>query len=111
MKRKKPEWMGSSVDEFIADEMKSPAFRVAFAEARAHRIKRAIAESIREARRQRHLSQITLARKAGTTQAVISRIENAKVNYLPGVEVLARIALALGANLEIAFVPRKPRTA
>jgi ribosome-binding protein aMBF1 (putative translation factor) len=73
--------------------------------ARANRIKRALAEAIRNARKRRGLSQAALSKRARTTQAVVSRIENLNTSYLSSVEVLARLAGALGAHLEIAFVP------
>lgn len=105
MERRRKKWMGTTVDAFLAAEMKSPAFRLAFSQARARRIKRALAEAIRGARKSRGLTQATLARRARTTQAVLSRIENPAVSYLPSVEVLARVATALHARLEIALVP------
>lgn len=102
---RKKNWKGSRVEEFLAEEMKNPAFRMAFSEARAKRIKRALAEAIRNARERRGLSQTALAKRAKTTQAVVSRIENPALSYLPSVEVLARLAVALGGHLEIALVP------
>ena len=47
------------------------------------------------------ISQRQLAKKAKTTQAVISRIENMTVS--PSVSLLQRIASALDKNLEIRF--------
>jgi ribosome-binding protein aMBF1 (putative translation factor) len=105
MSSKRKTWMGSGVEKFLAQEMGDPGFRMAFSEARANRIKRALAEAIRNARKKRGLSQATLSERARTTQAVVSRIENLNTSYLPSVEVLARLASALGAHLEIAFVP------
>ncbi len=105
LKLRENKWMGSKVEEFLAKEMKNPAFRMAFSEARARRIKRALAEGLRQLREGRGLSQAALAKRAKTTQAVVSRIENPAVPYLPSVEVLARLAVALGAHLEIALVP------
>jgi transcriptional regulator with XRE-family HTH domain len=60
---------------------------------------------IRKARESQGLSQAALSKRARTTQAVISRIENLNMPYLPSVGVLARLAGALGAHLEIAFIP------
>ena len=105
MNPKKKNWMGSGVEEFLAQEMRDVAFRMAFSEARANRIKKALAEVIRKARQNRGLSQAALSKRARTTQAVVSRIENLHTSYLPSVEVLARLAEALDAHLEIAFVP------
>jgi len=47
-------------------------------------------------------TQKELAERAGTKQANISRLENAKLN--PSVEMLQRVAYALGAELEVSFV-------
>ena len=110
MSPKRKTWMGSGVEEFLAQEIRDPAFRVAFAEARANRIKRALAETIRNARKRHGLGQAALSKRARTTQAVVSRIENLNTSYLPSVEVLARLAGALGAHLEIAFVPKAQRS-
>lgn len=109
MKHKAPSWAGSTADEYIAEQMADPSFRIAFAKARAKRIKRAIAEAVQGSRKRMKLSQTALAKRVRTTQAVISRIESADTPYLPSVEVLSRIALALGAHLEVSFVqsPRK----
>ncbi|MBI3014506.1 MAG: XRE family transcriptional regulator [Candidatus Tectomicrobia bacterium] len=96
--------MGSRVEEFLAQEMTEPTFRVAFAQAGAKRIKRALAEAVRKTRESQGLSQAALSKRARTTQAVVSRIENPKTSYLPSIEVLARLATALGAHLEISFV-------
>ena len=101
----KKRWMGSGIEEFVAQEMRDPAFRTAFSEARTKRIKRALGEMIRKARESQGLSQAALSKRARTTQAVISRIENLNTPYLPSVGVLARLAGALGAQLEIAFIP------
>lgn len=47
------------------------------------------------------ISQIDLAKKANTTQAVISRLENMAVN--PSLELLQRIARALNVSLKVQF--------
>ena len=111
MGHKKPYWRGSSIKEYIADQMKDPEFRLAFADARAKQMERAFAGAIRSARRRLGLSQVILAKRVKTTQAVISRIENSATSYLPSVEVLNRIAMALGAHLEIAFVAEERKAA
>jgi len=49
------------------------------------------------------LTQAQLAKKAGTTQAVISRLENASVK--PSLDSVVKIAEALGAVVEIQLVP------
>ena len=45
------------------------------------------------------MSQQELAKKAGTTQAIISRLENSAFN--PSLNLLKRISLGLGSKLNI----------
>ena len=50
-------------------------------------------------------TQKELAKKAGTKQANISRLENALLN--PSIKMLQKVANALGARLEIQLVPEE----
>ena len=61
-----------------------------------------LAKNIIELRKKRNLSQAELAKKVGTKQPVISRLETASVK--PSIALLERIAQALGAKLEIKFI-------
>ena len=54
-----------------------------------------------EARMKKNLSQHDLARKIGTSQAAISRIENMSGN--PSLHLLKRIANALSVKLQISL--------
>jgi UDP-N-acetylglucosamine 1-carboxyvinyltransferase len=56
-------------------------------------------ELIREARRRHGLSQTRLARRVGTQQSAISRIEADEVS--PGVETLMLLLNAMGERLEL----------
>lgn len=60
-----------------------------------------VGESVRAAREAAGLSQRELARRAGTTQAVISRIEMGSVGAT--LTTLNRIAGSLGVDLEVSF--------
>jgi len=64
-----------------------------------------VGELVREARESAGLSQRELARRAGTTQAVISRIEMGSVGAT--LTTLQRIATSLGVDLEVSFRLRK----
>ena len=64
-----------------------------------------IAMMIVEARHKAGLSQNELARKLGTTQSVISRIENGNQNL--SVNVLAKIAEVLDCNLTVHLRPHR----
>lgn len=62
-----------------------------------------IIDQLIEKRKQQHLSQTELAKKANMTQSVIARIESKKT--VPQIDTLMKIIIALGCTLEI--VPRK----
>jgi transcriptional regulator with XRE-family HTH domain len=58
---------------------------------------------IREARRRHGLGQAELAKRLGTSQPAISRIEHDQVS--PTVETLERILNALGETLRVSILP------
>jgi predicted transcriptional regulator len=59
----------------------------------------AVVEQLIKLRNAYNLSQTELAKKIGTTQAVISRIENGTVNV--GIDFLAKVAKAFDKKIEI----------
>jgi transcriptional regulator with XRE-family HTH domain len=63
-----------------------------------------IARNIYELRTKAGLSQVELARKVGTTQSVISRLEDADYEG-HSLDMLRRIAAALENRVEIRFIP------
>jgi DNA-binding XRE family transcriptional regulator len=63
-----------------------------------------IARKIYELRAEAKLSQAELARKVGTTQSAISRLEDADYDG-HSLEMLRRIAAALEKRVEIRFLP------
>lgn len=65
----------------------------------------ALARKIRRLRERRGLTQAELAELAGTGQAAIARIESGKA--VPKLDLLARIASALGARLTVNLTPAK----
>ncbi len=64
-----------------------------------------VALAVVEARDKAGLSQVELAKKLGTTQSVISRIENGNQNL--SVQILAKIAQILCCDLTVALRPHK----
>lgn len=58
---------------------------------------------LRDARRRHGLDQRALARRAGTSQTQISRIERGEIS--PSVETLSRLLAAVGERLELAAAP------
>lgn len=64
----------------------------------------AIVQAIIDARVKKKISQEELARRMGTGQAVISRLENA--NAKPSLSLIRRLAHALDLKVELHFTPR-----
>lgn len=64
----------------------------------------AIVQAIIDARVKKKISQEELAKRMGTGQAVISRLENA--NAKPSLSLIKRLANALGLKVELHFTPR-----
>lgn len=64
-----------------------------------------VAEMIINARKTAKVSQARLAKKIGTTQSVISRLESGKTRFIPSLDTLARIASALKMKLQLHIVP------
>lgn len=84
--------------ELLAQELKDPEFKKEWDRLEpAYQAQRALIR----ARIDLKMSQRDLAKKAKTTQAVISRIENMTVS--PSIGLLQKIAEAFGKNLEIRF--------
>ena len=71
------------------------------------RIKSQAAQAIYDARTAAGLTQIQLAGLAGTTQSVISRLEDGDYDR-HSLATLERIAAALGRRVEVRFVPALP---
>ena len=83
----------------------NPKRQQAFEEAVANR---EVAQRIYELRQQAGLSQTVLAKRVGTTQSVISRLEDADYEG-HSLAMLNRIAAAVERRVEIRFLPRRRR--
>lgn len=81
--------------------MKSPEFRAEYEKADAEF---ALVEALVRARMSAKLTQAQLAKKLGTTQSAIARLEGGRVS--PSVATLRRYAQATGARLRIDLVSR-----
>lgn len=85
--------------DLIADNMKDPAFAVAYAEADAEY---QVVEAMIRARGEAGLTQGALAERMGTTQSAIARLEGGRVS--PSVDTLRRYAAAVGKRLRVEMV-------
>jgi DNA-binding Xre family transcriptional regulator len=93
-----------SVSEHIEEEYKkSKGFRKGYDE---EILMLNIAYKIAQLRKTRHITQGELAKKIGTTQQTISRLEDSK-NTQVTLQTLARVALALKAKLMIELTPQE----
>jgi len=95
-----PETIGQHIEE---EYKKSPAFRRSYDE---EVLLLKIAYKIAQLRKQRHITQRELARRMGTTQQTVSRLEDSK-NTRVSVHTLTRLARALNARISIDIVPQE----
>jgi transcriptional regulator with XRE-family HTH domain len=86
--------------------MKEPKYRKAYA---ALEEEFALASAVIAARNRAGLTQQALARKMGTTQPVVARLESGRTR--PSMRTLERLAGATGSRLLIRFEPRERKRA
>ncbi len=84
--------------DHLQESLKDPAFRKVW---EASEVEYQLSRQIITNRLKKKMTQKDLARKANTTQAVISRIERMATNV--SVELLKRIAGAFGSRLKVSF--------
>lgn len=85
-------------EEDLKKRLKNPEFKKAWEESELeYQISRVLIRN----RLEKKVSQQELAKKAHTTQAVISRLESMSFN--PSIELLKRVATALNLKLTIQF--------
>lgn len=87
-------------EEYHEEQMQDPEFAAAYL---ALEPEFQVAREVIRLRLERGLSQEELAKKAGTAQPNISRLERATIN--PSLQFLRKVADALGAEIEIRLRP------
>lgn len=87
-----------TLQDHLTESLKSPAFRKAWEESE---VEYQLSRQIIAERLKQKMTQKELARKAKTTQAVISRIERMTSNVT--VDLLKRVASAFGVRLKVRF--------
>ena len=88
-----------SWDEDLARDLRNPEFRKGF---EAEKLKLEVALTLIALRKKNKMTQATLAKKLGTSQSAIARIEAGKLNIT--VDTLSNIAWMFGKNVKISLV-------
>ena len=83
-------------DDVLAEELKNPKFKKMFDE---YGRQLELSLSLLRLRKKRKMSQLLLAKKIGTTQSNIARLESGQQNFT--ISFLDKVVNALDANLEI----------
>ena len=83
---------------YLKKELKNPEFKKHYDE---YGKQLEIAYQILELRKKKNISQAQLAKKIGTKQSNIARMEAGQQNF--SVDILGKIAEALGCNVKIMF--------
>jgi transcriptional regulator with XRE-family HTH domain len=86
--------------------MKEPKYRKAYEALEGEFV---LASAVLEVRSRAGLTQEELARKMGTTQPVVARLESGRTR--PSMRTLERLAKATGSRLLIRFEPRDAKRA
>ncbi|MFA5715075.1 MAG: helix-turn-helix transcriptional regulator [Candidatus Paceibacterota bacterium] len=88
----------TNYEKHLKEELKNPVFKKEF-EKEYRRIR--LAYEMAQMRKKKKMSQEILARKIGTTQSVVARMESGKQNF--SVDTLSKIADAFDCKLDIGF--------
>lgn len=98
MKKKNKKIKYLSFERHLAKELKNPEFKKYYDE---YGKQLEIAYQILQLRKQKRMSQAELAKKIGTKQSNIARMESGQQNFTT--EMLQKIASAFGRNLKVEF--------
>ena len=90
-----------TLDNYIGKKIKNSDFK---AEYDRELLINAIAKMIVDLRHSAKLTQQQLAKKTGTSQAVIARLESGNDERIPSIDLLSRIASASHSTLNISFI-------
>ena len=94
----KKKFKATDFDDFLKEELKNPEFKRLFDE---YGRQLEISYQILQLRKREKMSQAKLAKKIGTTQSNIARMESGKQNFT--IDLLNKIALAFNTELKISF--------
>ena len=89
-----------TLTDFITEQCKNPEFKRLY---ERRKLIRCISKAVIKIRKDLGWTQAELAAKAGTTQPMIARVENARGYRMTSLDLLAKIAAATGCVLQIGF--------
>lgn len=89
-------------EEFLKESLKDPVIKAEYDRLEPEF---AIIQAVIDARINKGITQEKLAKKMGTTQSAIARLESGNAN--PSVAFLQKLASALSSRLEIKFIAIK----
>jgi DNA-binding XRE family transcriptional regulator len=89
-----------TLTEVINKERKNKSFNLHF---EREMLINHLAKIVVTLRKKSGFTQEELARKVGTSQPVIARLEGGKDNRMPSLELLTKLAIATNAKLKIIF--------
>ena len=84
--------------DYLKEQLKDPVFKKHYD---YYGKQLEIAYQILQLRKKKHISQTQLAKKMGTKQSNIARMESGQQNF--SVDTLQKLAAALGSELKIVF--------
>jgi len=94
----KKQFKATDFNDVIKEHLKDPEFKRLYDE---YGRQLEISYQILQLRKKEKMSQAKLAKKIGTTQSNVARIESGKQNFT--IELLDKIARAFNAELKISF--------
>lgn len=86
-------------EDALSDRMKDPKFKKAYD---ALEVEFQIIHDVLKKRIEQDMSQKELAKRMGTDQATISRLESG--NFNPSIKFLKRVAKAVGGQLKVTII-------
>lgn len=89
----------TNYEKFKMEQLKDPELKKEYD---ALEVEYDIISQIIKTRLEQNLTQSDLAKKVGTAQSNISRLESG--NYNPSIEFLEKIATSLGKKLKVSFI-------
>jgi ribosome-binding protein aMBF1 (putative translation factor) len=96
LSKKNNSYIGTDFSDYLAKELKNPRNRALFDE---YGRQLEIAYQILQLRKRKRMSQKLLAKKIGSTQSNVARMEGGSQNFT--ISLLDKVAAALGAELSI----------